>query len=127
MTHTGRRLLQYLITGGTAAAIDIGGFALLSHARVPLVLAAACSFGAATVVNFLLTARWVFCVRPTRQRYVVFLIGAAVGLLVNVAVTYVGVTYMGLQRPPAKAVAISTTFLLNFWINARIVFHEDLA
>lgn len=125
MASTAGALLRYLMTGGTAAAVDIGGFALLSWTRVPLVFAAACSFGAATVVNFLLSSRWVFRATPTQRKYLVFLMGAVLGLLVNVGLTYIGIMYLELPRTPAKALAIGTTFLLNFWINARVVFRTE--
>lgn len=122
---TGRALLHYLVTGGLAAIVDITGFTLLSYIGTPVIPAAAGSFGIATVVNFLLTSHWVFRTRPTAQRYAAFLIGALFGLLVNVAVTYLCVTYLQLPRPLAKTVAIGTTFLVNFWINARVVFRAE--
>lgn len=127
MASTGRALLRYLITGGTAAVVDIEGFTLLLSARVPLVLAATCSFVAATVINFLLSSRWVFRSTPTRRRYLSFLIGAVVGLLVNVAATYIGIEHLGLLPTPAKVLAIAMTFLMNFWINARFVFRTKPA
>lgn len=125
MASSARALLQYLFTGGTAAAFDVAGFALLSSSRVPIVLAAACSFAVATVVNFLLTSRWVFRATPTRHRYFVFLLGAVSALMVNVALTYVGMTYLVLPPVVAKTFAIAMTFLLNFWINSRVVFRKE--
>jgi putative flippase GtrA len=122
---TVRALLHYLVTGGAAAAIDMAGFALLSWVGLPIVLAASCSFAVATVVNFLLTSRWVFRAKPTGQRYVVFLTGALLALLVNVSLTFVGVRHLMLPPTAAKTCAIGVTFLLNFWINARIVFRNE--
>jgi putative flippase GtrA len=124
VTSTAKGLLRYLITGGTAALVDIQGFALLSWAHVPVVLAAACSFSLATIVNFLLTSRWVFGATPTRQKYFAFLLGAVFGLLVNVALTYTGATYLAMQPVLAKTFAIAVTFLLNFWVNVNIVFRN---
>ena len=49
-----RKLARYLFTGGAAAVVDIGGFAALSSVHMPLILAAVCSFGVATTVNFFL-------------------------------------------------------------------------
>jgi putative flippase GtrA len=125
VASSARALLQYLITGGAAAAVDVAGFAALSAAGAPVALAAACSFAVATVVNFLLTSRWVFRATPTRHRYFAFLLGAVSALVVNVALTYVGTMY--LVQPPvvAKTFAIAMTFLLNFWINSRVIFRGE--
>lgn len=122
VTSTATALLRYLVTGGTAAVVDIEGFTLLSSTRIPVAVAAACSFGAATIVNFLLTSRWVFRATPTWHRYAVFVIAATLALLVNVAVTYAGVTYLDLSPRLAKVFAVGTTFLLSFWINTHVVF-----
>ena len=117
--------MGYLLTGGAAASVDIGGFALLSSVQMPVVPAAACSFWVATLVNFMLSSRWVFRATANRQRYVLFLIGALIGLLINVAITSVCVIFLNLPRVTAKTIAIGITFLVNFWINARFVFRED--
>ena len=125
MPETAGKLIRYLFTGGTAAIVDIGGFRLLSFLRTPIVAAAACSFCMAMVVNFLLTSRWVFRVKATGEVFAFFLMGAFLGLLVNVAVTSVGVIYLDLPRTVAKSIAIGTTFLLNFWINTRVFRDES--
>lgn len=113
---------RYLLTGGAAAVIDVGGFALISAIHIPVVMAAACSFLMATVVNFFLTARWVFRASATLHRYVLFLSGAMFGALINVTLTTVGATSLGLPRIGSKMIAVALTFLVNFWINARVVF-----
>jgi putative flippase GtrA len=123
-TSRRRELERYLLTAGTAAIVDIGGFDFLSYVRISVVLAAACSFLVSTVVNFVLTSRWVFRTTPTSQRYITFLLGACSGLLVNVAVTSLCMIYLHLPRTSAKSAAIGTTFLLNFWINAHVVFRD---
>jgi putative flippase GtrA len=125
MPDTARKLVRYLFTGGTAAIVDIGGFGLLSFLQTPIIVAAACSFCMAMVVNFLLTSRWVFRAAATGQAFAFFLMGALFGLLVNVALTSVGVIYLDLPRIFAKTIAVGATFLLNFWINTRIFRDES--
>jgi putative flippase GtrA len=107
-----------------AAIVDIGGFVLLSSARVPIIMAAACSFIAATVVNYLLTSRFVFCEIASLRRYAVFLTGTLTALVVNVLLTSSGIFYFGLPRGGAKTIAVGATFFLSFWINARVVFRN---
>jgi putative flippase GtrA len=119
--------MRYLLTGGTAAIVDIGGFGLLSSVRIPTILAAASSFCVASVVNYLLTSRLVFRATATSQGFVMFLMGACLCLPVNVAVTSLGMSYLGLPRAVAKTIAIGATFLLNFWINTRFVFDRESA
>jgi putative flippase GtrA len=116
------QLSRYLLTGGAAAVVDIGGFAFLSAIHIPVVLAAACSFLVATLVNFFLGARWVFGAPANLQGYMLFLSGAMFGALVNVTLTAVGVTYLDLPRIAAKVIAVAVTFMANFWINALVVF-----
>jgi putative flippase GtrA len=119
-----RKLVRYLFTGGAAAIVDIGGFGLLTSIHMPTIPAATTSFLAATLVNYLLTSRWVFHETPTLRRYAAFLAGTLVALVVNVALTSVGVMYVDLPWSAAKALAVGATFFLNFWINARIVFRR---
>lgn len=116
------RLLRYAVTGGSAAIVDVGGFALLAALRMPVVLAATCSFLAATVVNFLLSSRWVFYKRATVRRYGSFLSGSLFSLLVNVTVTSICDVYLEAPRGVSKIVAVGVTFLFSYWINARLVF-----
>lgn len=118
------QLSRYLLTGGAAAVIDIGGFALVSALHIPVVIAAAFSFLLATVVNFFLTARWVFRAPASLHGYVLFLSGAIFGALINVTLTTVGASFLDLPRIGSKMIAVAVTFLVNFWINAQVVFRN---
>jgi putative flippase GtrA len=120
----GRSLARYAVTGGVAAVVDIGGFACLSAASMPTVLAATCSFLAATVVNYLLTAWFVFSVTVSVRRYVTFLAGSLFALLINVSLTSTGVILLSVPRTMAKTIAIGVTFFVNFWVNARLIFNH---
>ena len=124
MLSFSRSLARYAVTGGAAAIVDIGGFACLSAASVPTILAATCSFLAATVVNYLLTAWFVFSATATVKRYVAFLAGSLFALLINVSLTSAGVIFLSVPRTMAKTVAVGVTFFLNFWVNARLVFNQ---
>ena len=50
------KFLRYAVTGGSAAIVDAGGFALLVQTGMALAPAAVTSFCVAAVVNFWLTA-----------------------------------------------------------------------
>jgi putative flippase GtrA len=116
------KLFRYFLTAGTAAIVDIGGFAALCALHLPIAPAAVASFCAATVVNYLLTSRCVFNQTATMRGFGVFFIAAVGGLAVNVSVTLIGSLYLGIAPVLAKIAGVGTAFLVNFWLNLRIVF-----
>jgi putative flippase GtrA len=127
MTATHVKLFRYFFTAGVAAIVDVGGFAVLCAVAVPIAVAAVSSFCLATVVNYLLTSRYVFKQAPTIQAYGLFFVGAIGGLLVNVAVTLTGSLYFGILPVLAKLLGVGTAFLVNFWLNLRVVFRTTAA
>jgi putative flippase GtrA len=120
LLHT--KLFRYFLTAGTASVVDIGGFALLCLAPLPIAVSATTSFCVAAVVNYLLSSRLAFNATPSLQGFGVFLLGAVFGLLVNVSVTLFGTGYLELAPVLAKILGVGTAFLVNFWINLRVVF-----
>jgi len=48
-------------------------------------------------------------------------------LMVNVSVTLVGSLYLGIAPVLAKIIGVGTAFLVNFWLNLRIVFRTPSA
>ena len=115
---------RYLLTGGSAAVVDIGVFAAELRAGLPLIPAATLSFLVATVVNYLLASRFVFHRAATVRRYFVFLAAASLGLVINVALTTVLVAHTPLPPIPAKIISIGVTFVFNFAVNALLVFRH---
>ncbi len=116
------KLFRYFLTAGTAAVVDVGGFALLCLTPLPIAVAAVMSFCAAAVVNYLLSSRLAFNAVPSLRGFGVFLLAAVGGLLVNVTVTLLGTAYLSLAPVFAKIIGVGTAFLVNFWINLRVVF-----
>jgi putative flippase GtrA len=116
------KLIRYFFTAGAAAIVDIGGFALLCLTPIPVAVSAVTSFCAATIVNFLLSSRYAFNRDPSLRGFGLFFAAAIGGLLVNVSVTLVGSVYFGITPVLAKIIGVGTAFLINFWLNLRIVF-----
>lgn len=116
------KLVRYFFTAGTAAVVDVGGFALLRLTPAPLAVSAVMSFCAATVVNYLLSSRYAFNRMATLRGFGVFFIAAVGGLMVNVSTTLIGSLYFGVTPVLAKLIGVGTAFLVNFWLNLRIVF-----
>jgi len=112
----------YIVTGGIAAVVDLGGFRLLIASGFPLIASAILSWLTAAVVNYNLTSRFVFKQAPNRQRGLVFLLAAAVGLSVNAGMTTLCAQYFGAVPVLAKFIGIGTAFLFNFLLNVLVVF-----
>lgn len=117
------RFLQYGVTGGIAAVVDAGGFALLMHAKLNIVVASCFSFCFAALVNYHLTSRFVFDRKATLRGFARFMVAALIGLTVNIGVTFVGVFTMAMRPIAAKLMGIWIAFIVNFLINLRFVFH----
>jgi putative flippase GtrA len=122
MASVQSKLLRYFFTAGAAAIVDVGGFASLCLIHVPIAAAAVLSFCLAAVVNFLLSSRYVFKRAATLRGFGLFFVAAVGGLLVNVSVTLLGSLYLGIRPVLAKVVGVGTAFLVNFWLNLRVVF-----
>jgi putative flippase GtrA len=118
----GGKFARYFLTAGTAAIVDAGGFAWLYALGLATLPAAVTSFALAAVVNFLLTARFVFGHRATGRGFTRFLLAALVGLAVNVGVTLVAAELLGVPAVLAKIVGIGTAFTVNFLLNLLVVF-----
>jgi putative flippase GtrA len=117
------KFARYFVTGGVAAIVDAGGFALLHNfgglATPP---AAVVSYAVATIVNFQLTARFVFAQKASGRGYLVFLSAALVGMMVNVGVTVCTERLFGLPPVVDKIIGIATAFSINFMLNLMVVF-----
>lgn len=116
------RFLRYLLTGGPAAVVDLGGFALLLETGLPLALAGAVSFCAAAAVNYALTSRFVFRRRAHARGFAVFIAAAGLGLSINVGVTWAAATHLPITPVLAKALGIGVAFVANFLLNNFLVF-----
>ena len=116
------KLLPYAMTGGIAAVVDAGGFALLVNAKMGVAIAGILSFCTAAVVNYLLTSKLVFGREASLRGFALFFSAALIGLSINVGLTLLGFYVLGLEPLAAKLIGIGTAFFVNFLINLRVVF-----
>ncbi len=116
------QLGRYLLTGGAAAVVDIGVFAAAYRLGLPVIAAAALSFCIAAIVNYALTARFVFGSDSSARQFALFFAFAAIGLTINVGVTVLLASRLGLLPELAKVGGIGVAFLANFAMNKWIVF-----
>ena len=122
LRNTARLFFGYVLTGGSAAVIDLGGFALLHAAELIVPAAAAVSFLVAALENYVLTSRFVYKQPLSAGRLGVFLLVAFGGFIVNVGVTTAAAYVFGAPPVLAKLIGIGVAFGLNFLLNTVVVF-----
>ncbi len=116
------KAIRYVFTGGLAAFVDLTMFRCMLALGVSLGLSATSSWVIAAAVNDSVTSRYVFNQAISRKRASMFLIGALVGLSINVSVTLIFAQQVGLLPMWAKFLGIGTAFAFNFLINLLWVF-----
>lgn len=114
--------MRYLLVGGSAALIDVGSFVLLRKADFSTPAAAAVSFAFAAGYNFTLSSAVVFRLDSTWRRFMLFMVFALLGLVVNTGVTSLAAVW--LVDVLAKIAGIGMAFGVNFWINNSLVFRQ---
>ncbi len=126
--HLGDEAVRYLIAGAISAAVEFGGFlALHSGLGWSTVSATLGGHGTSIVVNYLLSAFWVF--RYRRHPHLAielpcFLAIAGVGLGINVAVMYgaeqwLQLTGLAAKVPASALVALWAVAAKRLWLFAR--------
>ena len=120
------RVARYFVVGGVAACVDFSLYVILAIGlSIGYLIAGATGFVLATVVNYLLSIRFVFesGVRFSRWSEVsaVFAV-SAVGLLIHQIVLYICVEWFDAHLLTAKVVATGLVFLWNYLARARYVF-----
>jgi putative flippase GtrA len=109
--------VRFLAVGASGFAINLVTFAALVHgADVDYRLAAVCSNALALTSNFLLNRRWTFraTAGAASMQAPRFAFVSACGLLVNIAVLYLGVGLLSLPRLPGEVLASAVATPVNF-------------
>jgi putative flippase GtrA len=120
------KVVRYFLVGGTAALVDWSIFALLSfQAEVPYLIAAAISFILATLVNYLLSIRFVFRsgARFSRgmETAMVYAV-SAVGLGINLLILQFLIASLHVHPMLSKITATGIVFIWNYMIRATVIF-----
>jgi len=121
------RLIKYFFVGGAAAAVDIGLFSLFANVlNFPWFPVSICTFLLATLVNYLLSIRFVFESGVRHRKHVeimgVFAI-SALALLVNQVVLYIAIEWLGWHLIFSKIIATGTVFFWNYFGRSRLIFN----
>ena len=122
----GRGFARYFVVGGVAACVDVGLFMLFAKVLgLPYLRVAVGTFILATLVNYLLSVRFVFLSgRRFTKRWEIALVYAvsAIGLVLNAAILWLGVELVHLGLLPAKLAATGTVFFWNYLARRLFVF-----
>jgi putative flippase GtrA len=121
-----RRIARYFVVGGVAACVDIGLFMLFAqYFGLPYLRVSAASFVVATLVNYLLSIRFVFVSgQRFRRRWevaLVFLV-SGIGLALNQAILAVCVESLKLSLLFSKLGATGVVFFWNYFARRVFVF-----
>ena len=120
------RIVKYFFVGGTAAVVDIGLFSFFAgYLGWPWIPVSISTFILATLVNYLLSIRFVFESGVRHQRHVelvgVFVV-SGLALLVNQVVLYIAIELVGLQLIISKIIATGVVFFWNYYGRSKFVF-----
>jgi putative flippase GtrA len=123
-------LVRYFLVGGTAALTDLSLFFLGAQILgLPYLTVGACSFLAATYVNYILSIRFVFQsgIRFSKQHEIllVFLV-SGIGLLIHQIALYTGIESFSLPLMLAKISATGIVFLWNFGARRYFIFSKQI-
>jgi len=121
-----RGFVRYFVVGGVAACVDIGLFTLFARQLgLPYQPVAAGSFLLATLVNYLLSVRFVF---HSGQRFgrrweiaMVYVV-SAVGLAINAGILWAAVEIAHADLLVAKVAATGVVFFWNYLARRLFVF-----
>lgn len=122
------RMARYFVVGGLSAVVDISFFFVFAKLLgFNYLLVATIGFFIATLVNYVLSVRFVFTsgIRFSRHNEImlVYLV-SAIGLAVNLLVLYLAISVAGLELMLSKVIATGTVFLWNFLSRHYFIFRR---
>lgn len=120
-----RRILKYLITGGSAALVEFGLFILLVHTGLPLVLSNVISFSAGFITSFLMNRQWVFKAngRTVRQLSLYGILAAA-NVVLSSSIIYILTSHASVIPSIAKVMTMGLIVLWNYILFSKVIFAE---
>ena len=110
-----------------ALAVDFGGLVILhEYGHINYLIAASLSFLAGLVINYLLSALWVFHsskLLNKRHEFLLFSVIGLVGLGLTDLILWVLTSHFGFYYIFSKAVATVIVYFWNFGARKKYIFH----
>lgn len=122
-----QRILRFLISGGSAAAVEYGAFIALQLLLGSewLFLNQSLSFGCGFIVSFLLNRHWVFCSGGSMGGELVkYGLVAAINLTAGNVLIFLMVSRAGMPPLLAKFLIMGMIATWNYLIFSRLVFKK---
>ena len=121
-----RQMLRFAAVGLSAFAVDYVLFVILHAIGLPYLIANIVSYTISTIYNFILSMRFVFSGKSSQsrvQQFVIFLVLAAIGLVLNELYLFLLVQYAHILPAISKVIATFLVTIFNFI--TRKIFLED--
>jgi len=123
-----KRIIRYLISGGTGAATNLGIFALLIHyTTLWYVFASISSFCISVVVSFILQKYWTFQNRSqgkTHSQALIFISVSLINLGINTLIVFILVDGFHSPKFLAQFVAAGLVAFASYGVYKKFVFTE---
>ena len=123
-----QRVIKYVISGGTAAVVNIGLLYFFTDALgIWYIFSAVLSFIVAFIVSFSFQKFWTFEDRSTDRMHgqaAVYLAVALINLGINTALIYGFVEFLGVYYILAQIMAGVIIAFENFFVYKKFIFHS---
>jgi putative flippase GtrA len=121
------QFLRYGFVSTAALAVDFGGLVILKeYGHLNYLIAASMSFLAGLVVNYLLSAFWVFHsskLLNKRYEFILFSVIGLIGLGLTDLILWVLTSGFGLYYVLSKVIATVIVYFWNFGARKKYIFH----
>lgn len=123
-----QKIVKYLFVGGCAAIVDISIFFIFAKLlNFNYLLVSSASFIIATLVNYLLSIKFVFTTntrfKTKTEVFLIYLI-SSLGLLMHLTILYVLIDHLSFEKMSSKFIATASVFIWNFSARNFFVFKK---
>lgn len=120
------KIIKYAFVGGCAAVVDVGLFILFAKfLGFNYLLVGFCTFLLGTLVNYVLSIRFVFVSgaqhKKRKEIFLVYLV-SSFGLALNLFILYVCHDLLSFDVAVAKIIATGLVFFWNYLSRKRFIF-----
>lgn len=121
------QFLRYGFSSGIAFAIDFSLLAYLSYMSINIFIANIISFLSGLAVTYILSNIWVFTGAKRKNKYIEFLVFAAVGIAalgINELILYIFHIELGIHHLISKVIAAGFTVIFNYILRRTILYSK---
>lgn len=122
-----KRIIRYLFSGGTAAAVNLGLLFVLTHyVGLHYIISGVISFCIAVVVSFLMQKKWTFedhSTEDTHKKFVIYVTVAIVNLCVNTFLLFLLTDFAHFHYMVSQFITSGLVAIWSFFIY-KIVFKK---